>query len=72
MSMRQMVLADLYAGLWVKCANPDCNSLHAVWYRQRTSFVDEGRNWVALCAPCSVENDEYWNDMWSQYYQGCL
>jgi hypothetical protein len=69
---RKMVEADLYAGLYVKCKNPHCDSEHAVWYHQRTAYVDATLNWVALCAPCSIDNDEYWNDQWASYYADCL
>jgi protein-arginine kinase activator protein McsA len=53
-----------------KCQN--CEREDAVRYHQNTKFVDEERNWVTLCPPCAEENDEYWADMWSQYYQGCM
>jgi hypothetical protein len=55
-----------------KCEHPNCEREDAVRYRQNTKFVDEERNWVTLCPLHEEENDEYWTDMWSQYYQGCL
>jgi hypothetical protein len=27
---------------------------------------------IPLCKYCSVEHDEYWNDMWNQYYFNLL
>jgi hypothetical protein len=55
-----------------KCQHPDCEREDAVRHHQNTTFVDEERNWVTLCPPHAEENDEYWADMWSQYYQGVL
>jgi hypothetical protein len=63
---RKMVEADLYAGLLVKCQR--CERDDAFWYHQRTAYVDATLNWVALCAPCRKDNDEYWNDQWADYY----
>lgn len=67
---RKMVEADLYAGLLVKCQR--CEREGAFWYHQRTAYVDATLNWVALCAPCREDNDEYWNDQWAAYYADCL
>ncbi len=70
MTIRQMVEADLYTDMWVNCCH--CKLPGALWYHQRTAYVDETMNWVALCAPCREDNDEYWNDQWAAYYAGCL
>ena len=50
-----------------------------VRYHQRTSYIYEGEpgdvddpNMVSLCPPCAIENDEYWDDMWEEYYRACL
>jgi hypothetical protein len=72
MKARQMIEADLYAGLTVKCLGPHCNRSDALWYHQRTAFVHEESNWIALCPPCREDNDEYWNGMWADYYADCL
>jgi hypothetical protein len=55
-----------------KCQHPNCEREDAVRYHQNTKFVDEERNWVTLCPPHIEENEAYWADMWSQYYQGCM
>jgi hypothetical protein len=55
-----------------KCQYPNCEREDAVRYRQNTQFVDEESNWVTLCPPHVEDNEEYWADMWSQYYQGCM
>ena len=39
---------------------------------QNTAYVDEESNWAVLCAECQEEADEYWNDMWAEYYSGCM
>lgn len=71
---RQMIEADLYAGLLVKCRGQHCERVvyDAFWYHQRTAFVHEESNWTALCPPCREDNDEYWNGMWADYYADCL
>lgn len=50
----------------VKCDH--CNLLGGERYRQNTQYVEEDRNWVTLCPKCRKENDEYWSQMWSDYY----
>jgi hypothetical protein len=37
-------------------------------FRQNTAYIDEERNWTHLCSECQIVNDEYWSDMWSDYY----
>lgn len=49
-----------------------CGHTGAVRYHQNTRYVEEESNWVTLCPDCRKENDEYWNDMWADYYRGCL
>jgi len=41
-------------------------------YRQNTFYPNENDNWVVLCKLCRKENDEYWAEMWREYYSGCL
>ena len=41
-------------------------------YRQNTKYVDEDLNWVNYCPKCRKINDQYWYDMWSEYYSGCI
>ncbi len=36
--------------------------------RQATQYVDDTQNWFTGCKKCDRENDEYWADMWEQYY----
>jgi hypothetical protein len=36
--------------------------------RQNTAYVDDERNWKVLCDKCQEDNDEYWNEMWKDYY----
>lgn len=49
-----------------------CGCRGAQHYHQGSAYVNEASNWVSLCRPCSDENDTYWNDMWADYYSGCL
>ena len=36
--------------------------------RQNTSYYDDRLNWTFLCDECMEKNQEYWDDMWSEYY----
>jgi len=40
--------------------------------RQATAYVNDKRNWVFLCRRCAYENNEYWIDIWNDYYSGCM
>ena len=40
--------------------------------RQNTQYVDDERNWVFLCNECNKRNEEYWADMWREYYASVL
>lgn len=42
------------------------------WERQNTAYTDEESNWVFLCDECHKYNDEYWADMWSNYWSSRL
>lgn len=37
--------------------------------RQRTAYVDDELNWIFLCNDCMKYNQEYWNEMWNDYYR---
>ncbi len=45
---------------------------NVITYHQRTMYEKEEDNWVTLCESCKEENDEYWDEMWKEYYRGCL
>lgn len=36
--------------------------------RQNTAYVDDKLNFFTGCKKCEEANDEYWADMWEQYY----
>lgn len=39
----------------------------------KTAYHDEALNLEpVLCVECEVEYDEYWNDMWREYYDSRL
>ena len=50
----------------LKCEH--CGSKNAEKRRQRTAYADDEKNWRTLCPKCQEENDEYWNEMWDDYY----
>jgi hypothetical protein len=54
----------------VKCEK--CGILGAYLRRQNTQYLDDESNYITLCDPCQEENNEYWSDMWRDYYSGCL
>lgn len=56
-----------------------CGSIFGVkWHRSRTAYHYEGvrdvpgdpnGRWLA-CPKCRAVDDEYWSDMWAEYYSG--
>ena len=40
--------------------------------RQRTQYVDDKENFKALCPECQKNEDEYWDEMWKDYYANCM
>lgn len=40
--------------------------------RQNTKFHDDSRNYLRLCDFCWDLNEEYWADMWSEYWSMVL
>lgn len=64
--------------LGLRCQSCD-TPLNVSRRRQNTQYVFEGEegssedpNYVTLCNDCHVINDDYWEDMWQEYYRGCL
>ena len=49
-----------------------CKSNNASKNRQRTAYVDDSKNFATLCPTCQVEEDEYWDERWAEYYSGCM
>ena len=49
-----------------------CGKYRAVRTLQNTRFVEEERNYKVLCPKCQQEADEYWAEMWRDYWAGCL
>ena len=45
-----------------------CGSSNATTSRQMTKYADDNDNFVTLCPTCQEEADEYWKDMWIEYY----
>jgi hypothetical protein len=49
-----------------------CDRQDAVRFRQNTKYVNEEENWKVLCPACQKANEEYWRDMWFEYYEDCM
>jgi Zn finger protein HypA/HybF involved in hydrogenase expression len=54
-------------GTMMKCERCE-TSKDVVRYHQRTQYVEEESNWVTFCPACRKDNDDYWDDMWIDYY----
>jgi len=39
---------------------------------QHTMYEDKESNYVSACPYCKEINDEYWNEMWADYYGNCM
>ena len=58
--------------LMIPCA---CCGGHPVTpvYHQRTQYPEEAMNYAPnLCQRCREDNDNHWNDMWDDFYRGCM
>ena len=38
--------------------------------RQLTAYPEDEFNWATLCAVCQEETDDYWIELWNEYYAG--
>lgn len=48
------------------CKN--CGSWNSKRNRQRTAYAQEESNWLRLCPKCQKDADDYWDEMWREYY----
>jgi len=58
---------------WVRACVTRCERCHyfgARTYRQNTHYVEDHLNIVTLCPCCKQENDEYWEERWSELRYG--
>lgn len=39
-----------------------------VVYHQGTMYQGKESNYAAACPTCKILNDEYWAEMWEEYY----
>lgn len=49
-----------------------CESKYAYRRHQNTAYEDDSMNYRVLCDACQEESDVYWQEMWDEYYRGCL
>jgi len=56
----------------LKCNFCGKESPDVINYHQGTAYVNDIDNYVNTCPECKIKNDEYWRDMWADYYSGCL
>ena len=40
--------------------------------RRNTAYVDVASNWMTGCKECRKEDDEYFAELWNDYYSGLL
>jgi hypothetical protein len=45
-----------------------CGDYPALYGHQHTAYVEKRFNYVTLCDDCWEENNEYWREMWNEYY----
>lgn len=48
-----------------------CGEMKASHNRQRTAYHDSD-NMADLCPGCQKEADDHWDEMWDEYYHGCM
>ena len=56
----------------MKCDFCDIEDDTVVRYHQRTQYSNEEDNWVNACPFCKEMNDAHWDEMWDEYYRGCI
>lgn len=49
-----------------RCCCCGCRGAHR--QRMNTRYVNEESNWTVQCDLCMEETEDYWADMWSEYY----
>lgn len=66
--LKKFLISKMNAGL---CNFADCFEF-GKRRRQLTQYADDHLNWDCLCCDHQDEVDEYWIDMWSDYYSRVL
>lgn len=55
---------------------PRCDRCGTVWgvqhLRMNTMYHHDPSNWTDQCPSCMKDTDEYWRDMWADYYASVL
>ncbi len=54
------------------CARCGRNMKSTITYRQNTHYPEESANYVTLCRTCKKYNDQYWKEMWQEYWSSVL
>lgn len=49
-----------------------CNNLNATYQRQGSAYIEDKYNWACLCPECQKLANEYWKEMWNEYYRDRL
>jgi hypothetical protein len=49
-----------------------CTCRGATRQRMSTAYVNDESNYTVQCDECMVETEDYWADMWSEYYRDRL
>lgn len=65
--------AEVYCCEWCGRREPVircevCGAPGAERRHQMTAYVNKESNYKTLCGDCQDEADEYWKDMWNEYY----
>lgn len=65
--MYESISIYVIAGL-IQC--PCCLELRddVTLERRNTAYVSEQPNWLIACGPCHEEDDNYYRELWADYY----
>ena len=55
---------------FVRCQH--CKCFGAYYGRMNTQYVEDERNYITLCPVCWDECNEYYSELWSDYYSSVL
>ena len=56
----------------MKCQHCETSNDDVKRTRQNTKYANDESNYATLCHKCQKDANEYWADMWAEYYAGCM
>jgi hypothetical protein len=61
-----------WAEAWGTCPYCEKFTRQLAFRRRGCAYADERSNWLLSCLACWEDDNDYWHDMWADYYSGLL